>query len=87
MFTFFYFREINQLMVNKTNDVWATEKEDAEHYKIKPATLRKNRSVYGHDGALVYRKIGGSVRYNLDINDRELQLRDLINKKKKVAND
>ena len=51
MFTFFYFREINQLMENKTNDVWATEKEAAEHYKIKPATLRKNRSVYGHDGA------------------------------------
>ena len=51
------------------NAVWATEKETAKHYKIKPATLRKHRSLYGHDGSLLYRKIGGSVRYNLDTNE------------------
>ena len=67
-------------MENKTtntNTVWATEKEAAEHYKIKPATLRKHRSLYGHDGALLFRKIGGSVRYNLDTNDRQLEVNDL----------
>ena len=60
-----------------TNTVWATEKEAADHYKIKPATLRKHRSLYGHDGSLSYRKIGGSVRYNLDTNDRQLEVKDL----------
>lgn len=67
-------------MENKTtntNTIWATEKEAAEHYKIKPATLRKHRSLYGHDGALLFRKIGGSVRYNLDTNDRQLEVNDL----------
>jgi len=59
------------------NTVWATEKETAKHYKIKPATLRKHRSLYGHDGSLFYRKIGGSVRYNLDRNDRQLETKDL----------
>ena len=59
------------------NTVWATEKEAADHYKIKPATLRKHRSLYGHDGSLFYRKIGGSVRYNLDTNDRQLEVNDL----------
>ena len=59
------------------NSVWATEKEAGKHYKIKPATLRKNRSLYGHDGYLSYRKIGGSVRYNLDTNDRQLEVKDL----------
>jgi len=59
------------------NSVWATEKETAKHYKIKPATLRKHRSLYGHDGSLLYRKIGGSVRYNLDTNDRQLEVKDL----------
>ena len=60
-----------------TNTVWATEKEAADHYKIKPATLRKHRSLYGHHGSLFYRKIGGSVRYNLDTNDRQLEVNDL----------
>ena len=59
------------------NSVWATENEAGKHYKIKPATLRKHRSLYGHDGSLLYRKIGGSVRYNLDTNDRQLEVKDL----------
>ena len=65
-------------MEKNNNKIWATEKEAAEYYNIKPATLRKHRSVYKHDKGLVYKKIGGSIRYNLDHNDRILAEKENI---------
>ena len=55
------------------NSVWATEKETAKHYKIKPATLRKHRSEFGHDKGLAWKKVRGRVLYNLEQNDRVLE--------------
>ncbi len=40
---------------NKINGVWADEKTAAEYYKIKPATLRKHRSEFGHDKGLEWK--------------------------------
>jgi|TARA_B100001964_G_scaffold233055_1_gene289757 hypothetical protein len=60
------------------NDVWADEKTAARYYKVKPATLRKQRSTYGHDKGLIWKKIRGRVLYNLEHNDRVLEERNEI---------
>ena len=58
---------------NKINGVWADEKTAAQYYKIKPATLRKHRSEFGHDKGLAWKKVRGRVLYNLEHNDRVLE--------------
>ena len=57
----------------KTNGVWADEKTAAQYYKIKPATLRKHRSDFGHDKGLEWKKVRGRVLYNLEHNDQVLE--------------
>jgi len=49
---------------NKNNSVWTNTKGIAEHFNMKPNTLRKQR-VKQSDTTLPYHKIGGSVRYNI----------------------
>ena len=57
---------------NYEDDVWADESRAARYYKLKPSTLRSNRSRYGHDKGLNWVKVGGKVLYNLEHNDRVL---------------
>jgi|TARA_R100001591_G_scaffold117472_1_gene136994 hypothetical protein len=52
---------------------WATEDEAAKYYRLSPATLKKNRSVYGHDGKLVWTKLNGRVLYDLFATDKKLE--------------
>ena len=60
------------------NNVWANEIEAAEHYKLKPGTLRKNISKWGHSKGLVWKKVGGKILYNLEHNDKLLEERGVI---------
>ena len=40
---------------------WADTEAAARYYNYSPKTLRKNRSIYGHDGPLVWVKLNGKV--------------------------
>ncbi len=56
-------------------DRWATEAEAAEHWKLKPSTLRKRRSLYGHDTMEIWTKLNGKVLYDLYSTDQKLEKR------------
>ena len=43
------------------------------YYNYSPKTLRKNRSIYGHDGPLVWVKLNGKVLYDLFESDKNLE--------------
>ena len=62
-------------MDNLYKDRWATESEAAAHLKLKPSTLRKNRSLYGHDTMEVWTKVNGRVLYDLFATDQKLENR------------
>ena len=51
---------------------WANEKEAADHWKLKPSTLRKRRSLYGHNGMEIWTKINGRVLYDLYSTDQKI---------------
>jgi len=51
---------------------WATEAVAAAHYKLKPSTLRKRRSLYGHDDDLIWTKVNGKVLYDIWGTDQKL---------------
>ena len=55
------------------SDRWATEQEAAEHWKMKPSTLRKRRSIYGHHTTEIWSKVGGRVLYDLYATDQKIQ--------------
>ncbi len=56
-------------------DRWATEVEAAKHWKLKPSTLRKRRSLYGHDTMEIWTKLNGKVLYDLYSTDQKLEKR------------
>tara|TARA_R100001440_G_scaffold68458_1_gene90008 strand:- start:466 stop:681 length:216 start_codon:yes stop_codon:yes gene_type:complete len=60
-------------------DRWATETEAAKHWKLKPSTLRKNRSLYKHDTFEVWAKINGRVLYDLFATDQKLDQKRAAN--------
>ena len=53
-------------------DRWASEKEAASHWKLSPGTLRKRRSLYGHDTTEIWTKLNGRVLYDLYSTDKKL---------------
>ena len=53
-------------------DRWANEKEAADNWKLKPSTLRKRRSLYGHNGMEILTKINGRVLYDLYSTDQKI---------------
>jgi len=53
-------------------DRWANEKEAAIHWKLKLSTLRKRRSLYGHNGMEIWTKINGRVLYDLYLTDQKI---------------
>ena len=62
---------INEVMTNflkeentPTNTIWTDTKGIAEHFDMKPNTLRKQR-VKQSPTTLPYHMIGGNVRYNI----------------------
>ena len=57
---------------NIYTDRWANEQEAAEHWKLKPSTLRKRRSVYGHDDDVIWTKVNGRVLYDLYSTDQKI---------------
>jgi|TARA_R110002020_G_scaffold85537_5_gene211050 hypothetical protein len=54
-------------------DRWVTEKEAAQHFKLKPSTLRKRRSLYGKDTTEIWTKLNGRVLYDLFATDQRLE--------------
>ena len=52
---------------------WADTVAAARYYNYSPKTLRKNRSIYGHDGPLVWVKLNGKVLYDLFESDKNLE--------------
>jgi len=55
----------NKNMTNKnSNTVWTDTKGIAEHFNLKPNTLRKQR-VQQSSTTLPHHQIGGSIRYNI----------------------
>jgi|TARA_R110002012_G_scaffold93706_1_gene227359 hypothetical protein len=56
-------------------DRWATEIEAAQHYKLKPSTLRKRRSKYGHDDDLIWTKVNGKILYDIWGSDQKIEKR------------
>ena len=46
---------------NITYDRWVDEKSAAEHLKVKPSTLRRRRSLLGHDTNEVWAKNHGTL--------------------------
>ena len=60
-------------MQNINYDRWVDEKEAAEHLKVKPSTLRKRRSVLGHDANEVWTKNHGKVLYDLWATDKKIE--------------
>ncbi len=57
----------NKNMYNKNNNnnsVWTDTKGIAEHFSLKPNTLRKQR-VQQSSTTLPHHQIGGSIRYNI----------------------
>ena len=59
--------------MNINYDRWVDEKEAAEHLKVKPSTLRKRRSVLGHDANEVRTKNHGKVLYDLWATDKKIE--------------
>jgi hypothetical protein len=51
-------------MEKNKNKLWFSTKEIADHFNLKPATLRKHRSNK-IDNSLPFHKVGGNVRYNI----------------------
>ena len=49
---------------NKNNNLWADTRGIADHFNLKPATIRKHRSNKT-DNSLPFHKVGGNVRYNI----------------------
>ena len=49
---------------NNNNSVWTDTKGIAEHFSLKPNTLRKQR-VQQSSTTLPHHQIGGSIRYNI----------------------
>ena len=52
---------------------WVDEKEAAEYLKVKPATLRRRRSLLGHDTNEVWSKNHGKVLYDLWATDKKIE--------------
>tara|TARA_R110000751_G_scaffold141649_1_gene245155 strand:+ start:416 stop:604 length:189 start_codon:yes stop_codon:yes gene_type:complete len=46
------------------NNLWTDTKGIANHFNLKPATIRKHRSNKT-DNSLPFHKVGGNVRYNI----------------------
>ena len=59
--------------MNINYDRWVDEKEAAEYLKVKPSTLRKRRSVLGHDSNEVWTKNHGKVLYDLWATDKRIE--------------
>jgi len=53
-------------------DRWADEKEAADHFKVKPSTLRTRRYKLGHNTLEVWTKFNGRVLYDLYATDQKL---------------
>lgn len=60
-------------MQNINYDRWVDEKSAAEYLKVKPGTLRKRRSVLGHDANEVWIKNHGKVLYDLWATDKKIE--------------
>jgi len=58
---------------NIINKRWVDTEAAAQYYNYSPKTLRKNRSIYGHDGPLVWVKCKGKVLYDLFQSDKNLE--------------
>ena len=52
---------------------WVDEKEAAEYLKVKPSTLRRRRSLLGHDTNEVWTKNHGKVLYDLWATDKKIE--------------
>ena len=59
-------------MKNIYKDRWANEQEAAEHWKLKPSTLRKRRSILGRDTTEIWTKLGGRVLYDIYSTDQKI---------------
>ena len=55
---------MNDTNIKPNNSVWTDTKGIAEHFNLKPATIRKQRSRQIKN-QLPSHKIGGQVRYNV----------------------
>lgn len=67
---------ISLSMIDKIKTIagrWANTNEAAKYYNLKPSTLKKNRSVLGHDDKLVWVKANGKVLYDLWETDKRLE--------------
>lgn len=51
-------------MENIKQTLWTDTKGIANHFNLKPATIRKHRSNKT-DNSLPFHKVGGNVRYNI----------------------
>lgn len=51
-------------MENIKNNLWTDTKGIANHFNLKPSTIRKHRSNKT-DNSLPFHKVGGNVRYNI----------------------
>jgi len=57
---------------NTSSERWANEKEAAAHWKLKPSTLRKRRSLLGHETIEIWTKLNGRVLYDIHATDQKL---------------
>ena len=55
---------MNDTNIKPNNSVWTDTKGIAEHFNLKPATIRKQRSRQIKN-QLPSHKIGGQIRYNV----------------------
>ena len=57
---------------NTSSERWVNEKEAAAHWKLKPSTLRKRRSLLGHETMEIWTKLNGRVLYDIHATDQKL---------------
>ena len=55
------------------NERWADEKTAANYLKVKPATLRRRRSLLGKDANEVWHKNHGKILYDLWETDKRIE--------------
>tara|TARA_R100000935_G_C2802464_1_gene151137 strand:- start:862 stop:1104 length:243 start_codon:yes stop_codon:yes gene_type:complete len=56
----------------KLGQRWFGKKEAAEYYNIKPTTINKYISLYGHDAHIIWTKLHGKVLIDIFETDRKI---------------
>ena len=63
----------------KIGQRWFGKKEAAAYYNIKPATISKYISLYGHDAQIVWSKLHGKILADIYATDKRITQRSTIN--------